>query len=440
MKTGAIIIALFVLLGSFSDAMAKEYIDLSAPTVKRIPLAIGDLTYMGAQPRDTKEAAAISEVKNELSNALSGDLAFSNLFNIIDSRAFIEDPSAGGISETEMFKRARAGGADTYVKGGFLLDREKLTVELRFFDCVEGKQILGKRYTVSSGNPRRLIHYFSDQLYEELTGKKGVFTTKLLFVSNRTGNKEIYLSDYDGRGAVQITRNGSINLSPQWSPDGKKVLYASYKKGWPCLFILDLRTGRDTAVSDKKGINIGGRFSPDGGRLALTLSTKKSPGLFLLDLNTGVYRQLTDNYGIAVSPAWSPDGQRLAYVSDSAGNPHIFMLDLATGETKRLTYDGRYNSSPAWSPDGKTIAFSRSDNGLFNIWTMKPDGSGLTQLTFERDNRSPSWSPDSRYIVFSSESHGVASLYIMLSDGTGLTKLDTGRGSSTSPAWSPFLQ
>lgn len=439
-KTRTFIALLLMLVFSVTDAPAKEYIDLSAPTVKRLPVAIGELRNLGSEPKGAKEAEAVNAVRSELLNTLKGDLTFSNLFNIIDNKAFIEDPSAPGINEAEMFRRARAGGADTYIKGNFLIDRDKVTVELRFFDSIEGKQILGKRYTVSAGNPRTLIHYFADQLYQELTGRKGVFTTKLLFVSDRTGNKEVYLSDYDGRGAVQITRNRSINLSPQWSPDGKMVLYNSYKKGWPCLFVLDLRTGKDWAASDKPGINIGGRFSPDGKRLALTLSTDKSPELYLLDLNSKAYRRLTDNYGIDVSPAWSPDGQRLAYVSDTSGNPHIFMLDLAAGSSRRLTYSGKYNASPAWSPDGKSIAFARSDSGLFNIWVMPADGGQATQLTFERDNRSPSWSPDSRFIVFSSASNGVSSLYIMLSDGTGLVKLDTGPGNATSPAWSPFMK
>ncbi len=440
MKIKLTVTALFISFFFLPGAFAKEYIDLAAPAVKRLPVAIEEFKYTGHPPVDSKAAEEIRSIRNELIDTVKSDLEFSNLFTIIGNDSFVEDPTEPGIDEAEMFKRLRAGGADTFIKGSFILEKERLTVEFRFYDSVEGKLVIGKQYTIGSTNPRRLVHYFTDQLYQELTGRKGIFTTKLLFISDRTGNKEVYLADYDGKGAVQITRNKSINLSPQWAPDGRKVLYTSYKKGWPCLFIFDLKTGKDAVVSDKPGINIGGRFSPDGNHVALTLSTEKSPELFLLDLSTREYKRLTDNFGINVSPAWAPDGQKLAYVSDTAGNPNIFMLDLASSNSRRLTHSGKYNSSPVWSSDGKLIAFSRSDGSLFNIWGMEPDGSRMTQLTFEKDNRSPSWSPDNRYLVFSSTSHGVSSLYVMLADGSGLTKLDAGPGNATSPAWSPFLQ
>lgn len=418
------------------DALSKVYIDLEAPAVKKLPLAVQEFKHIGAGAQDE----TVRYVKKEILDALKSDLKFSNLFTIIDKEAYIEDASKSGLTaDATNFGGWRSIGADMLIKGGFAIDKERLTVEVRLFDCINEKEVLGKRYVGSLNNPRRLAHYFTDQIYEELTGRKGVFTTKLLFVSNKTGNKEVYISDYDGKNARQLTRNRSINLSPQWSPDGKKIIYTSYKKGWPCLYMLDMVTGTDVAVSDRPGINIGGRFSPDGKTIALTMSTDKSPEIFLLYLNSRVYKRLTDNYGIDVSPSWSPDGRRIAYVSDTSGNPHIFMLDSDSGATRRLTFGGRYNSSPVWSPDGKLIAFARSDNGNFNIWVKDPGGDGGIQLTFDGDNRSPSWSPDGRYIVFSRTVRGASSLYIMLSDGTGVVKLDTGVGSETSPVWSPYL-
>lgn len=430
---------LFLLLFVGGEALAKVYIDLAAPAVKKLPLAIPDLKDMGPDKKDDPAKAA---VKNELIDALKSDLMYSNLFNLIEKNAYLEDPARSGITEeTTDFKLWRASGAQTLVKGGFSIEDNKLIVELRFFDCVDGKLVLGKKYVGSPGNPRKIAHFFTDQLYEDLTGRKGIFTTKILFVSDRTGNKEIYMSDYDGKNTMQVTRNRSINISPQWSPDGKKILYTSYKKGQPLLFMLDLRTGRDTVVSEKPGINIGGRFSPDGNQIALTLSIdKSSPELYLMDLNTGEYRRLTSNFGIDVSPAWSPDGKKIVFVSDNAGNPHLFMLDLTAGSLKRITFSGKYNSSPVWSPDGKAIAFARSDNGNFNIWVMQPDGSGMTQLTFEGNNRAPAWSPDGRHIIFSSTVKGVSSLYTINADGSGIKRLDTGAGNEKTPAWSPFLQ
>ncbi|MBI5344879.1 MAG: PD40 domain-containing protein, partial [Deltaproteobacteria bacterium] len=343
----ALLLTFFLIAG---EAPAKVYIDLSAPAVKKLLIAVEDVKDMGSSGTD---ADVIKTIKAELSSALKSDLRFSDLFTAIDNQAFLDDTSKWTPGEPVDFKPWRAIGADTLVKGAFRAEKERLTVEVRFFDCVRGTEVLAKRYMGSSANPRRLAHYFSDHLYEELTGRKGIFTTKLLFVSDKSGSKEIYMSDYDGRNTRQITRNRSINLSPQWSPDGKKMLYTSYKRGEPHLYMLDFVTGADTLLSEKPGINISGRFSPDGERAALTLSSEKSPELYIIDLKTKEYRRLTDNHWIDVSPAWSPDGKKIAFVSDMSGNPHIFMLDLETGGVSRLTYGGKYNSSPVWSPDGR---------------------------------------------------------------------------------------
>ena len=438
LKKAALTIAfLFILI---SPAWAKVYIDLAAPSVKKVPIGVQEFKDLGSPP-SASEKAEREKLKKELMDAVVTDLKFSGFFSVIDQKANIEDPASSGITAAETdFKSWRAIGANAIVKGGFLVEGDRLTVEVRFFDTATERQILGKRLAGSLRNPRRIIHYFSDSLYEELTGNRGVFTTKVLFVSGSGGNKEIYIADYDGRNAMKLTRNRSINLSPQWSPDGRRMLYVSYKKGTPAMYLLDLTTGRDEQLSTKPGINISGRFSPDGSKVALTISGEKSPELSILDLNTREYRKLTDNHGIDVSPAWSPDGGKLSYVSDSPGNPHIHVLDLHTKNIKRITFSGKYNSSPAWSPDGKLIAFARSDSGKFNIWTVRPDGTGLTQLTFEGDNRNPSWSPDGRYIVYSSTVRGAPSLKIMRADGAEIMKLNTGIGGERAPAWSPYLK
>jgi len=431
---------LLILFTAFSaPAWGKVYIDLAAPSQSAMPVAVQELRDLGPAP-SPQDKAVREAVKNELYDAVVTDLKFSGFFRVIDRKANIEDPLKSGLAGADTdFRSWRAIGADALVKGGFLIEGDKLTVEIRFFDCVTEKLVTGKKFSGSAKNPRRIIHFFSDAVYEELTGKKGVFTSKILFVSGSGGNKEIYVSDYDGKNATKLTRNRSINLAPQWSPDAKKMLYVSYKRGTPAMYSLDLTSGKDEPLSSKPGINIGGAYSPDGSRVALTLSGERSPELFVLDLRSKEYRKLTDNNGIDVSPSWSPDASKLAYVSDNSGNPHIHVLDLFTGNSKRITFKGKYNSSPSWSPDGRHIAFARSDSGRFNIWVIRPDGEGLTQLTFEGDNRHPSWSPDGRYIVYSSSERG-GTLRIMRSDGTGVMKVDTGIKGEKAPAWSPYLR
>ncbi|MBI5885839.1 MAG: Tol-Pal system beta propeller repeat protein TolB [Deltaproteobacteria bacterium] len=426
-KNIAVLTAIFI---SFTSGLgqAKVYIDLSAPSERRMPVAIGEfreLLAQGALPQDPSGAIGAA-----LAQTLRGDLVFSGLFSIMDAK---------GITEKD-FGPCRSIGADTLVAGGYTVDKDRLSLEVRLLDCVAEKVLLYKRYIGSTNNPRRLIHYFADQLYESLTGRKGVFSTKILFVSNLPGNKEIFSADYDGGNVMQLTRNKHINLSPQWSPDGRKVIYSSYKNGEPNLYMFDMRSGKDARVSSRPGINVGGRFSPDGTRIALTLSAEKSPELYILTLATGEYTRLTDNYGIDVSPTWSPDGQRIAYTSDISGNPHIFVIDLTTGKSVRQTFEGKYNSSPAWSPDGAYIAYARADGGAFQIWAMDVVTGSARQLTFQGNNQSPSWSPDGRHIIFSNSNNDKGSLYVMHADGTGLRKVITGIGNESSPAWSPYLQ
>ncbi len=434
-------VALFVCMyiSMPSQAWSKIYIDITGPSGRRLPIAVQSFMDMGT---GSDYAQKVDPVAEELRNTLIGDLRFSGLFDVIEEDAYLEPGEEWFSAANINFRNWRTAGAEALVKGRLRIEGERLVVEIKLFDTVKESRLIGKRYTGRTSNPRRIAHRFADDLMEELTGRRGIFSTKLLFVSDRTGNKEIYISDYDGRNVKQITRNGSINISPRWSPDGKKILYTSYKKGWPCVHMLDLRSGRETVVSDRPGINIGGRFSPDGTKIALTLSIDGSPELYLLDMTTGGLKRLTKNYGIDVSPAWSPDGSKIAFVSDMAGNPHIYIIDPDGSNLRRLTYDGKYNASPSWSPDGRFIAFARMmDDKRFDIWVMRSDGSGQRRLTYEGMNKSPFWSPDGRFIAFSSRRGGNGSaIYIMRANGEGITKVTGDGDDAKSPAWSPYLE
>jgi len=421
-------------------AHAKVYIDLAAPSIKRLPIAIQEFRFLGPDPFSDKERTNIRDTGETILKTIKQDMNFSGVFKVLDNDAFLEEPEEAGFDMDKIgFKDWRMIGADALVEGRFRFIEHRLVVEVRLYDSVRQTIIMSKRFIGNPNRPERIAHFISDRIYREITGRKGIFTTKMLFVSKKTGNKEIYLADYDGRHRVRLTANKSINLSPRWSPDGARMIYTSYKRGYPYLYIFDMKTGHDEVLSSKHGINIGGRFSPDGTKIALTLSTKTGPDLFLLKLGGGGYERLTTNYGIDVSPTWSPDGTKLAFVSDRSGNPHIFVLDLRTNKTRRLTYGGRYNASPVWSPDGTKIAYARADRGGFNIWVVNALSGAQVQLTYEGNNKAPSWSPDGRFIAFTRSSGGRGALYIMGADGLGLRKISTGVGDISAPSWSPFL-
>jgi TolB protein len=419
-------------------AEAKVYIDIDAPSGQRLPIAIQEFSI-----QDTKETNINTAVfaRSEVIETLKGDLVFSGLFSIIAKEAHIENPEESGISRIETdFSSWRVIGADALIKGKIKVVGESLSVEMRLFDTVKETTITGTRYIGKIINPRVIAHRFADEIIKELTGEPGIFATRFLFVAERTGNKEVYMCDYDGKNIKQLTHNNSINLSPRWSPNGRRVMFTSYKLGSPVLYERTISSGRERAISKSKGINIGGRWSPDGNKVALTLSIDRNPELYVLNMESKKKKRITRNHGIDVSPSWSPDGNELVYVSDIAGNPHIYVLTSRGGIPKRLTYKGKYNATPVWSPDGKRIVFSRMRDGKFNIWTMLKNGKDQRQLTFTGNNESPSWSPDSRYIVFSSSKGEEApELYIMRFDGTGLRKIPIGLDNLRSPSWSPFL-
>ena len=413
----------------------KIYIDINTPAGKRLPIAVSDIKKLG-------DAGTQSEIGSSLRDIFISDLDFTGLFDVIDKKAYIETHDVAGKKADDVeFKNWRLIGAEALVTGIFAVGGDELTVEFKLFDVFQEKMLAGRRYIGKKADLRKIAHKFADDVMESLTGERGIFDTRFLFASNISGSKEIYMSDYDGYNTRQITRNGSINLSPQWSPDGRRILYTSYKEGQPYLYMMELSTGKETRLSNQPGINIGARWSPSGQEIVLTLSKDGNPELYVIELQGMKLKRLTNNWAIDVSPSWSPDGKRLAFVSDIGGNPHIYMIYSNGTGLARLTYDGKYNAAPAWSPRGDKIAFARLTEGRFDICIMNADGTGQIQLTANSgDNENPSWSPDGRYIAFTSTRNGTPGIYIMKNNGESQKRvnMENVKGGKTLPAWSPY--
>ena len=455
----AAIIFFLYLITSPLEAGAKVYIDINAPGGVRLPIAVQelvrakpafDLNLNASNTKDTKEAVEtrkqadlIERLNAEIYATLVANIEFSGIFDYIERDAYLEDIEDSGVTARKTdFSLWRAIGAEIVVKGGFNVYNGKLTAEFRLFDAVKETQLIARRYISNETDPKAVAHRFIDDVLKRLTGVRGIFSTKIMYLKSRGVSKDVYISDYDGTGELRLTDNNSINLSPQWSPKGDRFIYTSYMGDNPALYMQDIQSGKVTVVSNKKGINIGGRWSPNGRQVALTTSGKKSPELFVKGINSkGSGKQLTKNHAIDVSPTWSPDGKLIYYISDIAGNPHIYVINSKGGRAKRITYDGTYLATPSISPDGTILAFSRLDKTGFNIWTIRTDGSRLTQLTFDGDNQSPSWSPDGRFIVYDRKKtpKSKTSIFIMRRDGSNPTRISRGKINHTSPAWSPYM-
>jgi len=429
----AILVLLAVGLTAASPALARVYIDINAPYARQFPVAAPELKRLGGQGG--------AEEARQLIGLVAADLDFSGLFRILDPKGYLEDQAKSGLTAAETnFQAWTMIGAEFLVKGGFTSDGPTFSCELRFFDVRLGQLLVGKRYSGLVADWRLMAHKFADEIMHQVTGEAGVFQTRLAFVGNDTGHKEIYVSDFDGHGLRQLTNFRSISLDPTWAPDGRSLAFTSYKDGQPFLYRLDLATGGVQRLSSYKGLNITPAFSPDGDKIVVALSKDGDPELYMLSRSGQIIRRLTETPGIDVSATFSPDGSKIAFVSNRHGGPQIFIMDLAGGNIRRLTYEGNYNTSPCWSPRGDRIAYVSMVNGLFNIHTITPEGGKPQQLTLDQaDNENPSWSADGRMIVFSSNREGSNALYVMTANGGHVKRITRSKGKQTSPSWSGRL-
>lgn len=288
-----------------------------------------------------------------------------------------------------------------------------------------GSVVLQKTY---SGNIRQSAHQFSDDIVETLTGTKGIATSKIAFVSNRSGTKEIHIADYDGANVSQLTRDNAISVAPAISPDGSRVAYTGYQSGYADIYLVDIASGARTRILKFPGTNSGASFSPDGGRLACTLSRDGNPELYIASANGSGARRLTRTRGVESSPSWSPSGSEIIYSSDERGGPQLYRIGASGGSARLVPTGYGYCTEPSWSPDGNKVAFTARQGG-FNIALLDLNSGSSRILAQGQD---PAFGPNSRHIIYS--------------DGTSIILLDTvkgrrtpvitGLGKLSEPSWS----
>ena len=413
-----------------NQADQYDYIDISNPFLRKIPLAIPYFKNMTGSEEEERLSRSSADL-------LSSGLAFTGYFKLLDRGAFLFDPSRDGVLTPQIqFANWTVIGAELLITGLFEASDGKIALELRLFDTFKNKRILGKKYAGKATDRRRIIHRFCSEVIQYLTGQKGMFASKIAFVSTGSGNKEIYSCEFDGYNPRQVTRNRSISLFPAWSSNGRYLAYTSYKNGKPDLFIKNLAEMQEASVA-QKGVNMTPAWAPGKFELAATLSFSGDQEIYLLTGTGKIIKRLTRMKGSDLSPTWSPDGNKLAFVSNRSGNPQIYIKDLVSGKSRRLTFNGNYNTQPNWSPQGDKIAYASLIDGRHNIVVIDVEGLEPLQLTEESgDNEAPSWSPDGSMIVFSSNREGPFRLYVMSAYGTDQRRLLMMKGEQTNPKWS----
>ena len=399
-----------------SSASAKVYIDISSPAFTRLPIAIQDFS---------------GPLGKEITDIVRSDLDFTGLFTQLEPAAHLENPS-------QPFNPRNWAplGIEAVVKGSTRQGAE-LVVFASCYDVFEGKEIFRKRYEAEQNLLRPLAHSIANDIYFALTGEAGIFRSRIAYVIEEKREKVLAVMDWDGNRATRTGLKANILLSPRWSRDGTKLVYAAERNRRWGIYLLNFQSLKVDKVFSSQGTNIAADFTPDGAELVFSSSKEGTPDLYSLNLRNNGLRKLTTSYGISVSPAVSPDSNFIAFVSDRGGSPQIYIMRRDGTDVRRITFEGSYNTSPSWSPGGDKIVFS-GRRGTNQIFLVNPDGSGLTQLTSQGNNEDPSFSPDGRYITFSSDRDGRKGVYIMRANGENQKRITPRNIKACGPRWAPM--
>src|ERR1700687_1375136 len=404
--------------GLMQPAHAVLRLEVNEGNVQPVPIAIPD--FLGGSPADSELARSISQV-------ITADLKRSGLFAPIDPAAYIE--KIVNADAVPRFADWKVINAQALVTGRLTRQTDgRLKSEYRLWDVFSGQQLIGQQYFTTPDNWRRVAHIISDAIYERLTGEKGYFDTRIVFI-DETGPRErrvkrLAIMDQDGAAVRYLTRGEDLVLTPRFNPSTQEITYMSYGQGDPRVYLLNIETGQREIVGNFPGMSFSPRFSPDGQKVIMSLQQGSNSNLFVMDLRSKATTRLTDTPAIATAPSYSPDGTRICFESDRGGKPQIYVMAAGGGPAQRISFgEGASYSTPVWSPRGDTIAFTRQSQGNFAIGIMRPDGQGERVLTEGYHNEGPTFAPNGRVVMFFRDPGGNAGPALYTIDLTGRNEL-----------------
>src|SRR5947208_350736 len=415
-------------------ARAQTKVPITGGEIKPIDIAIP--AFVPGTPQDTEVAGGVTQV-------ITNNLKRSGLFNPIDPAAYIEKITS--IDVPPQFNSWRQINAQALVTGRISRQQDgRLKAEFRLWDVFSGQQLTGQQYFTAAEFWRRIGHIISDQVYQQLTGDKGYFDSRVVFV-DESGPKErrvkrLSIMDQDGANVRYLTRGEDLVLTPRSSPSTQQLTYMSFGQGDPRVFLLNIETGQREIVGNFPGMTFSPRFSPTGQQVIMSLQQGPNSNLFVMDLQSKRTTRLTDTAAIDTAPSYAPDGGRICFESDRGGRPQIYVMSAGGGGAQRVSFGEGSYSTPVWSPRGDFIAFTKQGGGQFSIGIMKPDGSGERLLTSGFHNEGPTFAPNGRVVMFSRSPGGNAgpSLFTVDISGRNEQRVPT-PGFASDPAWSPLL-
>jgi TolB protein len=433
LKKILVLLAALTALGAATPALAALQVDVTQGNAQPLPIAIPDfLPGGGGDPQAGPNIAGV----------VRADLERSGLFRPLDQKGFVEHIT--DINKVPTFTSWRSITAQGLVTGQVTQQPDgRLRVDFRLWDVFGESQMLGLQFFSTPENWRRIAHMVSDAIYERVTGEKGYFDTRIVFIAESGPAtkrvKRLAIMDEDGANPIFLTTGSYMVLTPRFNPTAQMIAYMSYIGTKPRVYLFDIETGKQEMLGNFPNMTFSPRFSPDGNEVALTLETAGNSDIYLMDLRTRAVKRLTTDPAIDTAPSFSPDGKQIAFESDRGGGQQIYVMNVDGSNQRRISFSPGANGTPVWSPRGDLLAFTKRTGDVFHIGVMRPDGSGERLISSGGKDEGPTWAPNGRVLMFSRESSRGAQIWSVDITGRNERRVLT-PGSASDPAWSPLIQ
>lgn len=404
-------------------ALAQFRVEVTGVGLTQLPIAIAPFR---GEPQSPQKLAAI----------VQADLERSGQFRGVDASGTQLDETSR--PDVALWKQKMA---DSLVTGSVTrLADGRFDVRFRLWDVVRGQDLGGQGFAVTSGDLRLVAHRIADYVYEKLTGERGIFSTRIAYVTKAGKRYSLWIADADGENAQSALSSPEPIISPAWSPNGRQVAYVSFESRKPVVYVHDVASGRRRLLANFRGSNSAPAWSPNGESLAVTLTRDGGSQLYSISAQGGEPRRLMQSSGIDTEPVFSSDGQTIFFVSDRGGAPQIYKVSANGGNAERVTFSGNYNISPSVSPDGRWLAYISRVGGGFKLHVMDLSAGTVTAITDTTADENPSFAPNSRQIVYATLQQGRESLMTTTLDGKIKARLAGQGGDIREPDWGPFLK
>lgn len=410
-----------LMASSAVPALAQFRVEVSGVGLTQLPIALAPFRGEAQAPQ-------------KISSIVQADLERSGQFRAVDALgAELDEASRPDVA---LWKQK---GADSLVTGSIArLADGRFDVRFRLWDVVRGEDLGGQSYIVTQGDLRLVAHRVADYVYEKLTGERGVFSTRIAYVTKAGSRYSLWVADADGENAQAALSSPEPIISPAWSPAGTQIAYVSFESRKPVVYVHDVASGRRRLIANFRGSNSAPAWAPNGQSLALTLSRDGNSQLYTIDANGGPARRLMQSAGIDTEPVYSADGRSIYFVSDRGGAPQIYKVSSAGGNAERVTFSGNYNISPSLSLDGRWLAYISRVGGAFKLHVMDLTNGAVQAITDTSADENPSFAPNSRLIVYATQQQGREALMTTTLDGKIKARLAGQKGDIREPDWGPF--